>query len=278
MVRDGMLEEAAGMLAAGIPPGGCPAARSIGYRHAMEFLVGLAERHQDAAGATVTNAWETTSKEGRRWQGTRRVSGGDNSDGFGETLSRASDSAATKAAAKYSSTSASCTPAELVQFVEVTQKATRSFAKRQFTWFRGEKDGLYTWISAGGESQSELDGAVLEIFHRPGDAENARDAQDTGYASGAREATGDGVGDIATTRDMVDVPSSPSSSGGSRSFLLDSLIDTARGEVDGETAQELKRYRAVQQLVDKPTASVQIRRRVDQMAADLAGNIPRSST
>ena len=77
MTRDGMLEEAAGMLEAGIAPGGSPAARSIGYRQAMEFLARRANAPVDSA----------------------------------------------------------CSHDELIEFLEETQRATRAFAKRQFTWF-----------------------------------------------------------------------------------------------------------------------------------------------
>ena len=200
MVRDGILEEAAEMLTQGIPPGGCPAARSIGYRQAMDFLVKLA--------AETPESPETPS--------------------------------------------ISCTHEELLEFLEETQKATRAFAKRQFTWFRGEKEGLYTWIDARGgggagagagagsqsQSQSELDDAVLDVFNR--------------------HATGDGDDDEGE-------------------FSCNTLIDVGRGEVDKETAQELKRYRAVQKIICAPDVSKMIRLRVNRLAADLAGSIPRDS-
>ena len=38
MVAGGLLQEAKALLDAGVAPGGCPAARAIGYRQAMEFL------------------------------------------------------------------------------------------------------------------------------------------------------------------------------------------------------------------------------------------------
>ena len=58
-----------------------------------------------------------------------------------------------------------CRPEELLEFVEETQRATRAFAKRQFTWFRGERDGLYTWLDASKGTRSELDDAVAATFH-----------------------------------------------------------------------------------------------------------------
>ena len=106
MVRDGMLEEAAMMLSMGIAPGSTPAARSIGYRQAMDFV----ERRAAAAA------------------------------------------------------SGPCRPEELLEFVETTQRATRAFAKRQFTWFRGEKPGLYTWLDASKGTRGELDDAVFAVF------------------------------------------------------------------------------------------------------------------
>ena len=107
MVRDGMLEEAAMMLGRGIAPGSTPAARSIGYRQAMDFVERRAARAGDGP----------------------------------------------------------CRPEELLEFVEETQRATRAFAKRQFTWFRGERDGLYTWLDASKGTRSELDDAVAATFH-----------------------------------------------------------------------------------------------------------------
>ena len=107
MVRDGMLEEVAMMLGRGIAPGSTPAARSIGYRQAMDFVERRAARAGDGP----------------------------------------------------------CRPEELLEFVEEMQRATRAFAKRQFTWFRGERDGLYTWLDASKGTRSELDDAVAATFH-----------------------------------------------------------------------------------------------------------------
>ena len=200
MVRDGMLEEAAGMLAQGIPPGGSPAARSIGYRQAIEFLVELAERRGSAA-------------------------------------------------------EASCTPQDLLHFVEETQKATRAFAKRQFTWFRGEKDGLYTWIDVSAGTQSELDDAVLTVF---------QNSIEEDIGEGASVAAGDAAHDPGNGGDTAGTVGRASA-----------VIDGARGEVDKDTAQALKRYRAEQTLLDSSAVSEDICRRVDRLVAQLAGSVPR---
>jgi hypothetical protein len=80
-----------------------------------------------------------------------------------------------------------CTPEELVSFVSETQKATRSLAKRQFTWFRGEKEGMYTWMNAGA-NQSRLDEAVLGLF-REARGERA-EAVDGGQRSGGGGGSG----------------------------------------------------------------------------------------
>jgi tRNA dimethylallyltransferase len=105
MVCDGMMEEAAWMLDRGIAPGGNTAARSIGYRQAMEYLDRL---RSDRA-----------------------------------TLGEES----------------------LLAFLEETQKATRSYAKRQFTWFRGEPEGKYAWIDMSTDRESVVRD-VLENFER----------------------------------------------------------------------------------------------------------------
>ena len=60
-------------------------------------------------------------------------------------------------------------------------------------------------------------------------------------------------------------------------FSCNSLIDVGRGEVDKEMEQELKRYRAVQKIICAPDVSKMIRLRVNRLAADLAGSIPRDS-
>ena len=105
MVCDGMMEEAAWMLDRGIAPGGNTAARSIGYRQAMEYLDRL---RSDKA-----------------------------------TLGEES----------------------LLAFLEETQKATRSYAKRQFTWFRGEPEGKYAWVDVSKDRES-VARDVLENFER----------------------------------------------------------------------------------------------------------------
>lgn len=156
--------------------------------------------------------------------------------------------------------------------MEETQRATRAFAKRQFTWFRGEKDGLYTWISAGGGSQSQLEDAVLDIFHREDPAEEPDRGTDARDGNATDDAAGDAdLGDPAGgTGGGTSSSSGASGGGGPRNSPL---VDAERGEVDKETAQELKRYRPEQKLVTVSHVSEEIRARVDRLAADLAGSI-----
>jgi len=105
MVCDGMLEEAAAMLNAGVRAGECSASRAIGYRQSMEYL-SLAR-----AGEIEVNA---------------------------ETLLR---------------------------FVDEAQQVTRAYAKRQYTWFRGEPEGRYLWIDASGDKDA-LARRVMDEFAR----------------------------------------------------------------------------------------------------------------
>ena len=57
-----------------------------------------------------------------------------------------------------------CSHSSFIAFIETTQKATRAFAKRQFTWFRGEKEGRYAWLDVSSVSQEELGGVVEGLF------------------------------------------------------------------------------------------------------------------
>ena len=137
MTRDGMLEEAAGMLEAGIAPGGSPAARSIGYRQAMEFLARRANAPVDSA----------------------------------------------------------CSHDELIEFLEETQRATRAFAKRQFTWFRGEPEGRYVWLDASAGTPEDLEAAAMAVFRENRDAGDAGDV----VSAHMRDATR-GETDVETSR------------------------------------------------------------------------------
>ena len=183
MTRDGMLEEAAGMLEAGIAPGGSPAARSIGYRQAMEFLARRAE-------APVGSA---------------------------------------------------CAHDELIEFLEETQRATRAFAKRQFTWFRGEPEGRYAWLDASAGTPEDLKAATMAVFREQRDA--------------------DVPGDVPAGDDVA---------------ALDFMRDTTRGETDAETSRVLKRYSAAQTVYDDPNgeASEKTRGVVDALAERLRGKLP----
>ena len=178
MVRDGMLEEAATMLGRGIAPGSTPAARSIGYRQAMDFVERRAARAGDGP----------------------------------------------------------CRPEELLEFVEEAQRVTRAFAKRQLTWFRGEREGLYTWLDASKGTRSELDDAVTDIFHR-------------------------GV--------VVSSSASSDETRGEVDGLGFRVYDETRGEVDAACARELKSYAPRQTIVNRPEVSRELCARVDELARRL---------
>ena len=53
----------------------------------------------------------------------------------------------------------------LLRFVDETQQVTRAYAKRQYTWFRGEPEGRYLWIDAS-KDQDELTRLVIDEFAR----------------------------------------------------------------------------------------------------------------
>ena len=173
-----------------------------------------------------------------------------------------------------------CTPEELVSFVSETQKATRSLAKRQFTWFRGEKEGMYTWMNAGA-NQSRLDEAVLGLF-REARGERA-EAVDGGQRSGGgggsgvsgggggsrgdggsrgsgvgedSAATGVGGGVGGTDQSAAAADQSGGVGGTEQSAAAadqsGGVLATNRGEVDKETAYLLKRYVGKQVLIKRP--------------------------
>ena len=51
----------------------------------------------------------------------------------------------------------------LLAFVDETQQVTRAYAKRQYTWFRGEPEGRYLWIDAS-KDREELSRVVMDAF------------------------------------------------------------------------------------------------------------------
>jgi len=79
------------------------------------------------------------------------------------------------------------TEEDLLAFVEKTQRATRAFAKRQLTWFRGEPEGRYRWISASdGEEAAARE--AMDAFERDDDDDDrsrrAPAGGDAGKATG----------------------------------------------------------------------------------------------
>ena len=128
-----------------------------------------------------------------------------------------------------------CRPEELLEFVEEAQRVTRAFAKRQLTWFRGEREGLYTWLDASKGTRSELD-AVTDIFH--------------GGVVVSSSARSD------ETRGEVD-------------GLGFRVYDETRGEVDVACARELKAYAPRQTIVNRPEVSRELCARVDELARRL---------
>jgi tRNA dimethylallyltransferase len=125
-----------------------------------------------------------------------------------------------------------------IEYVEETQKATRAFAKRQFTWFRGERAGLYSWLDVSlcsAENEETLSAVVLGLFR----------GQD---------------GETAARRDVGDGKPKENRA------ALSSVLDPLRGETDHETARELKRYRPAQTIFVDAQASRQTRSEVDSLA------------
>ena len=208
MVRDGMLAESAEMLLAGIAPGSTPASRAIGYRQTMEFLERLAGRVEGEG-----------EGEGER-----------DDDGKGSTTTK------------------KCEHAAFMAYVEETQRATRAFAKRQFTWFRGEKEGRFWWLDVSlAETPEKLTRAVLDLFEL-GPPPSAKSSP---LAPGFEAAS---FGNEALSARRWDAEASA---------RLFSLTDEARGATDGETARELKRYVPRQTVFVDPVASRDARRQVD---------------
>jgi tRNA dimethylallyltransferase len=123
----GLLQEAAMLLDAGLPPGSNMAAKAIGYRQAMEWLCAGAERALE-------------QQQRRRAEEERGGDGGD-----GETPSAASTTAATAAFSLQ----------DLKQLALDVAQASRHLVKGQSTWFRG--DPAFTWLDAeqGAEAVAE---------------------------------------------------------------------------------------------------------------------------
>ncbi|CEF98535.1 tRNA isopentenyltransferase [Ostreococcus tauri] len=101
MILNGIMDEAAWLLDAGIAPGGNVAARAIGYRQAMEYLAKARAKDIDVSADT------------------------------------------------------------LLELLKEIQGLNRAYAKRQFTWFRGESK--YLWIDAS-SSCEDIARRVLTEF------------------------------------------------------------------------------------------------------------------
>ena len=101
MILNGIMDEAAWLLDAGIAPGGNVAARAIGYRQAMEYLAKARAKDIDVSADT------------------------------------------------------------LLELLKEIQGLNRAYAKRQFTWFRGESK--YSWIDAS-RSCEDIARRVLTEF------------------------------------------------------------------------------------------------------------------
>ena len=147
-----------------------------------------------------------------------------------------------------------CDHAAFLAYVEETQRATRAFAKRQFTWFRGEKEGRFWWldVSRAEETPEDLTRAVLDLF-----------------ALGPPRELSRGEDQDETRRGEAAFSSAHSSSSSARrwdaeaSARLFALTDDTRGATDHETARELKRYAPRQTVFVDAAASRGARREVE---------------
>ena len=149
---------------------------------------------------------------------------------------------------KGSTTTKKCEHAAFMAYVEETQRATRAFAKRQFTWFRGEKEGRFWWLDVSlAETPEKLTRAVLDLFEL-GPPPSAKSSP---LAPGFEAAS---FGNEALSARRWDPEAAA---------RLFSLTDEARGATDGETARELKRYVPRQTVFVDPVASRDARRQVD---------------
>ncbi len=148
-----------------------------------------------------------------------------------------------------------CSHEKFLAYVEETQRATRAFAKRQFTWFRGEKEGRYFWLDVSlAETHESLTKTVLDLFELgppPRDFFSVDEDDETGDA-----------GHTKTPESLWDAEASA---------RLASVHDSSRGATDHETAQELKRYAPRQTVFVDPAASRRTRREVDALAEKISG-------
>ena len=158
-----------------------------------------------------------------------------------------------------------CEHAAFLAYVEETQRATRAFAKRQFTWFRGEKEGRYRWLDTSQIPDASPDALVqttLDLFALGPPPETAN------MSFGEASAGGDVFQTAFLPRDG-DAPGDRDARGDWDAEALNrlaALTDVSRGATDHETARELKRYEPRQTVFVDPAASRRTRREVDALA------------
>ena len=158
-----------------------------------------------------------------------------------------------------------CEHAAFLAYVEETQRATRAFAKRQFTWFRGEKEGRYRWLDTSQIPDASPDALVqttLDLFALGPPPETAN------MSFGEASAGGDVFQTAFLPRDG-DAPGDRDARGDWDAEALNrlaALTDVSRGATNHETARELKRYAPRQTVFVDPAASRRTRREVDALA------------
>ena len=154
-----------------------------------------------------------------------------------------------------------CDHAAFLAYVEETQRATRAFAKRQFTWFRGEKEGQYVWLDTSRIPDASPDALVRATL----DLCALGPPPMTTTTESPKKNDGDARRDAATPRDRE----TRGDWDAEALNRLAALTDVSRGATDHETARELKRYAPRQTVFVDPAASRRTRREVDALAAKI---------
>ena len=136
MVRRGLLRETAGLLAAGRLGPDCVAGRSIGYRQAMEYLTKLGELNARGGGDS-----------------------GDSGAAAAAGPVAAAAAAAAAAAVVVVPPSHEEKVAAFSSFMVDFCGASRRYAKRQMTWYRGDR--AFAWVAVdGAEGRAGAEAAV----------------------------------------------------------------------------------------------------------------------
>jgi tRNA dimethylallyltransferase len=150
-----------------------------------------------------------------------------------------------------------CSHEKFLAYVLETQRATRAFAKRQFTWFRGEKEGRYFWLDVSlAETHESLTKTVLDLFELGPPPRDLFSVDE----------------DSVETDDAGETKTPETRGWDAEAFnRLASVHDSSRGATDHETAQELKRYAPRQTVFVDPAASRRTRREVDALAEKISG-------